>query len=110
MLILSVERTPPGKRQACTGSSQPFVAEIEFAGWTGSGMIRQAAFKGLREDKPAIEVEAETPAPLETVQVPKPVTKRASVRKPASNDVVMGVPLSRPDKELWPDDGEGAIT
>ena len=72
------------------------VAEIEFAGWTGSGMVRQAAFKGLREDKPADEVEAEKPAPAESVEVATP--------KPRSNGsaVVMGVTLSHPDKPLWP--------
>jgi bifunctional non-homologous end joining protein LigD len=72
------------------------VAEIEFAGWTGSGMVRQAAFKGLREDKPAAEVQAEKPAPAETVEV---ATPKPRVNSPA---VVMGVTLSHPDKQLWP--------
>jgi bifunctional non-homologous end joining protein LigD len=84
------------------------VAEIEFAGWTGDGMVRQAAFKGLREDKPAAEVEAETPAPAEDVSVPDPAPNRAPKAKLSNAEpVVMGVLISRPDKPLWPDAGDG---
>ncbi|TQI73428.1 ATP-dependent DNA ligase LigD phosphoesterase module /ATP-dependent DNA ligase LigD polymerase module [Bosea sp. AK1] len=80
------------------------VAEIEFAGWTGDGMVRQAAFKSLREDKPAAEVETELPAPAAKTAPPKPAPARGG------RVDVLGVPLSKPDKPLWPDaeDGEPA--
>jgi bifunctional non-homologous end joining protein LigD len=77
------------------------VAEIEFAGWTEGGNIRQAAFKGLREDKPAREVEAEMPT---KVQVAKPIIVKSSVKKGVE---VIGVAISNPDKALWPDGGDG---
>ncbi len=87
------------------------VAEIEFAGWTADGQVRQASFKGLREDKPAKEVEAEKPAEPDEVETPEPEAaskpSRAKkspsrLRKGAKVDV-MGVLISSPDKELWPD-------
>jgi bifunctional non-homologous end joining protein LigD len=96
------------------------VAEIEFAGFTGDGNIRQAAFKGLRQDKPADEVEAEKPA---MTKIAKPTAKPAARTAaksgkpprpgPASGKSaeVMGVVISKPDKELWPDAGDGeAVT
>lgn len=79
------------------------VAEIEFAGFTGNGAVRQASFKGLREDKPAQEVEAETP-PVEKARLAKP---RPKSKPKGGGNAVMGVSLSSPDKPLWPDDGQG---
>ena len=81
------------------------VAEIEFAGWTGDGMVRQAAFKGLREDKPAAEVEAEKPAKPSRVRVKTPVNAAASA-KSAVKPVVMDVIISNPDKPMWPEAGD----
>jgi bifunctional non-homologous end joining protein LigD len=73
------------------------VAEIAFAGWTGDGMVRQAAFKGLRTDKPADEVQAE---------MPKKSRKLAEPKAAKGGSVVMNVPISHPDKALWPDAGD----
>jgi bifunctional non-homologous end joining protein LigD len=75
------------------------VAEIEFAGWTDAGIIRQAAFKGLREDKPAREVSAEVTARAAR-------GARAAVA-PGSPSTVLGVQISNPDKPLWPDANDG---
>ena len=101
------------------------VAEIEFAGWTATGMIRQASFKGLRRDKAAVEVVAEVPSPVESGgkvadqklaaavghSRPRKRTKsqdaRASAVLTSKRPGVMGVILSKPDKTLWPDAGDG---
>jgi|TARA_R100000935_G_scaffold51532_1_gene78097 bifunctional non-homologous end joining protein LigD len=100
----------PRKSGDINWAKPELVAEIEFAGWTGEGMVRQGSFKGLRADKPASEVEAEKPAPVEEVELaqPKPSAAKSSGAKtggkvrPAGSVVVMGVTISSPDKALWP--------
>ena len=77
------------------------VAEIAFEGFTGSGAIRQASFKGLREDKPAKDVHLDAPAKAADQPSSKPEAAPAkSRRKPAVQP--QKVHLSSPDKVLWP--------
>jgi bifunctional non-homologous end joining protein LigD len=88
------------------------VAEIEFAGWTTDGMVRQGAFKGLREDKPAAEVEVAEPAKAAKADLPAPRTRarqdtRTNIADETRKPIVMGVLISKPNKALWPDAGDG---
>ncbi|GAA0870360.1 DNA ligase D [Brevundimonas basaltis] len=87
------------------------VAEIEHGGYTDSGTLRHAAFKGLREDKPPAEVtdrprtpapaskEKGAPADLPGLAVPGEKPRKGKL-------VVAGVTISSPDKVLWPAAGD----
>jgi bifunctional non-homologous end joining protein LigD len=99
-------RSAPRKTAGVHWVRPELVAEIEYAGFTGDGAIRQAAFKGLRDDKPAAEVEAETPAPAET-ELSQPTAARTRTVKTGGSVPVMGVTISHADKALWPDAGDG---
>ncbi|CAG1014740.1 MAG: DNA ligase D [Rhizobiaceae bacterium] len=65
------------------------VAEVEFRSWTADRLLRHAAFRGLREDKPAEEIVREE-------------TAKAMRQEPAPR---VQVRLTHPDRLYWKDAG-----
>jgi bifunctional non-homologous end joining protein LigD len=61
------------------------VAEVAFGEWTREGILRHAAFQGLREDKKPADVVRERPKelPPETESKAKSSTVKKSAKKPA---------------------------
>jgi bifunctional non-homologous end joining protein LigD len=115
LVALSTDKSPfggkgaPRRAKDVTWVQPRLIAEVEFAGWTADGLLRQAAFKGLREDKPAKEVRAEhavAPEQLESSATEKLKIRVATPRAKAQGNVVLGTVISNPDKPLWPADSQ----
>jgi bifunctional non-homologous end joining protein LigD len=88
------------------------VAEVEYATITRDGLLRQASFKALREDKPARSVVVEQAMPVEKAEElsegEKKMGASAGKEKPTKikqagrENVVAGITISHPEKMLWP--------
>ena len=102
------------------------VIEAEFRGITHDGLLRQASYKGLREDKPAREVMRERPAEeakerttaanqrqMRKLANRKPVQREAKRSRPSPARASSGgghvevadVHLTHPDRLYWADVG-----
>ncbi|MDR9834566.1 DNA ligase D [Herbaspirillum huttiense] len=87
------------------------VAEVKFAQWTKSGILRHGSFVALREDKAPEEIVRETPGsasdevhPENAEAKPKAPARRSAQDLPRPV-TVEGVKLTHPGKILFPDTG-----
>jgi bifunctional non-homologous end joining protein LigD len=86
------------------------VAEVQFSTWTADKLVRQASFKGLREDKKAAEVRREIPdASLKPKAVPSKAADEDSPprTKPAKGKTAapakLGFRVTHPEKIIDPE-------
>ncbi|HEX4032601.1 MAG TPA: DNA ligase D [Terracidiphilus sp.] len=89
------------------------VAQVSFANWTTDNIVRQAAFKGLREDKPPKSVQREEEQVAQKREKAKSGTKPIRRETARGKQIFVGayssrplpIRLTHPDKVLDSDSG-----
>lgn len=102
---------PAAERRAGVHWVKPeLVAEVRFKTWTSAGVVRQASFAGLREDKPAtgivreaqsppVRAAAKTGAKNRSTQT-APKTARGSRRAAHDEAEVAGIRITHPERVI----------
>jgi bifunctional non-homologous end joining protein LigD len=83
------------------------VARVAFATWTRDNLVRQASFKGLREDKPAQEVTREIPVATERALKRNGTSGNhaAKVERERKRGAMTEPPITHPGKVLDQESG-----
>ena len=92
------------------------VVEVAFRGWAKEGLLRQASFRGLREDKDMADLEPEKPS-VSKAKAPArakagkgaaktaPARTRAKAARKAGSADGADVVITHPDRVVYPADG-----
>ena len=97
------EKLPQGVSRGVIWVKPELVAQVAFSTWTADKLVRQAAFKGLREDKPAKTVQREVPAiDAEKAEQKSTANHAAPIRRAAKSGSAGDLPvrLTHPDKVI----------
>jgi bifunctional non-homologous end joining protein LigD len=111
------ESVPAADAKDATWAKPELVAQVQFLGWTGDGVIRFPSFRGLREDRdpktivrePTTAVAAAPAADGKAnAKAGKARTRKsASKAAPKASAGDGGGPLTHPNRVVFPDRGAG---
>ncbi len=98
-------KIPNEARRGAHWAKPETVVQVRFATWTGENQLRQAAYLGLREDKPAMEVRREDAAPT-----PKRVKESSSADPGSDGNYVKTRPIATMPAASSPAPGKASMS